>query len=132
MSRVDWIGYKEVDKFTISDKEGMWSEVLSRLKDGRILITFTDKATRSSAQNRYLHGVAYKAISETTGYTTEEVHEICKAKFLAHTIHIGEEDMDIPKSTTKLTTDEFSEYVEAIKRWAAETLDCYIPDAGEI
>jgi hypothetical protein len=36
------------------------------------------------------------------------------------------------QSTTKLTKDEFSEYVESIKQWASEFLHCYIPEAGEV
>ena len=42
---------------------------------------------------------------------------------------------DLPattKSTADLSTKEFSDYVDSVKRWASEKLGCYIPDAGEV
>jgi len=79
---------------------------------------------RSNQQNRYLWGVCYKLISETTGYTYEEVHDAMRMLFLTdHT-------RDIPtlRSTTQLTTVEFISYTDQIKQWAAEHLNCVIPD----
>ena len=51
-----------------------------------------------------------------------------KMKFLR--IH---EDTDLPsvRSTAKLSTVEFAEYVEQVRRLAAE-MGCYIPDPGGV
>jgi len=41
------------------------------------------------------------------------------------------EDLVITERTSKMDTKRFSEYVDDIKRWAAE-YGCYIPAAGEV
>ena len=38
---------------------------------------------------------------------------------------------DTVRSTTKLNTQEFEEYLETVKRWAATDLQLYIPDPNE-
>jgi len=39
--------------------------------------------------------------------------------------------MKIPRKTSELATEEFMEYIEHVKQFAAETLDIYIPDPNE-
>lgn len=86
-------------------------------------------ATRSLAQNAYYWAGVVDSISEHTGYTPDEVHEFLKAKFLPKTItladHQGEikEEVTIGVSTAVLNKLEFGEYIETVRRWAAETLD---------
>ena len=83
---------------------------------------------RSNPQNAYLWGCVYKILAEFCKYEPEELHDAMKMKFLR--IH---EDTDLPsiRSTAKLNTAEFSEYVEQVRRLAAE-MGCYIPDPGEV
>lgn len=87
---------------------------------------------RSLKQNRYMFGVPYRYLVEyfkQFGYTKEDVHEICKHKFLAQKV-IAQAGVTIPPSTTTLTTIEMEEYLESIRRWAAE-LGCSIPEPRE-
>jgi hypothetical protein len=60
------------------------------------------------------------------------MHEILKYKFLK-TIKVipDKEGMPYIKSTTKLNTGEFEEYLAKIKQWAASELDCFIPDPND-
>jgi hypothetical protein len=83
---------------------------------------------RSNPANAYLWGCVYKLLAEFCGYEPEELHDAMKMKFLR--IH---EDTDLPsiRSTAKLNTVEFAEYVEQVRRLAAE-MGCYIPDPGEV
>jgi len=55
------------------------------------------------------------------------MHEILKYKFLQSNA------MGMPyiKSTTRLSTGEFEEYLSKIKRWAAEFLNIVVPDPIE-
>lgn len=85
--------------------------------------------SRSRSQNRYLWGVVYKILAMHTGHQDEEIHDICRIKFLSEKDDKG---LIMLKSTTKLTTAEFGEYVDAIKMWASEYFGCYIPDPGEV
>jgi hypothetical protein len=92
---------------------------------------------RSNPQNAYLWGVCYKLISDFTGYEIDEVHEICKAKFLPSERELVNKDtgeiekVTIGASTRKLTTVEFCEYIEKIQRFFAQ-LGCQIPDPNEV
>ena len=103
-----------------------------------------EEKKRTLRQNKYLWGVVYKHLDNDPGYfvneeterllhgrgiaVTEIVHEFCKAQFLPPVdLGIGG-GMRITKSTAKLNRQEFNDYVENIRRWAAESLQVFIPD----
>lgn len=104
-----------------------------------------EEKQRTKRQNRYLWGVVYKyLVDNDPGYfvneetemllrgrgisMTEIVHEFCKAQFLPPVeLSIGG-GIKITKSTAKLKRQEFNDYVENIRRWAAEALQVFIPD----
>ena len=104
-----------------------------------------EEKQRTKRQNRYLWGVVYKyLVDNDPGYFVNEeterllkgrgiamneiVHEFCKAQFLPPVdLGIGG-GMRITKSTAKLNRQEFNDYVENIRRWAAESLQVFIPD----
>lgn len=87
------------------------------------------KSSRSAMQNRY-YWLLLGILSKEIGYTSEEVHDMVKYKFLKEEIVIGNETEITVKSTTKLGKDDFSNYIEQIKEWASH-LNIYLPDAGE-
>ncbi len=111
---------------------------IAQMKDGwEIEIALTRRrATRSIQANAYYWGVVLHALSEHTGYTPDELHDICKAKFLPKRLAINNGNGEVVGefvlggSTRSLNTNEFYEYVERIRQWSAE-LDCYIPDPNE-
>lgn len=93
---------------------------------------------RSSPQNRYYHGVVIREITirlRDLGYQElqdETVHEMMKIKFnYDRLISEQGEALEIPKSTTGLTTTQFMEYMDKIKQWASDFLNIYIPDPNE-
>lgn len=86
------------------------------------------KTKRSDLQNNYYWGVVLEILSKELGYDQDELHEILKYKFLKIESTLG---MEYIRSTTKLTTGEFEEYLEKIKRWAAEFLGINIPNPNE-
>lgn len=84
---------------------------------------------RSNQQNNYLFGVVYVYIMACTGYTKEEVHEAMSKKFLEPKyLQFGDDEIRIDGSTKTLDTVEFITYHEKIRKWAAEFLQCDIPD----
>lgn len=97
----------------------------------------SNKKNRSGNQNRYYWSVVIELISEHTGFTREEIHEILKHKFLRRTIWIphnadGVKEMNvIARSTTDLTTKEFEEFLSSIRGWAAICLGISIPEPNE-
>lgn len=91
-------------------------------------------ATRSLNQHAWYWGCLVQLVSEHTGYSPDEIHEIYKAKFLPKRLAVLNGNGDIRGefviggTTTRLNKLEFGEFCEAIRRWAAEELDVVIPD----
>lgn len=103
-----------------------------------------EEKKRSAQQNKYLWGVVYKTIVDNDpGFfccdavdslrktarlsAAEVVHEFCKARFLPSADLPGLQ-ITVAPSTAKLPRKEFQEYVEAIRRWAADELQVFVPD----
>ena len=87
--------------------------------------------TRSSRQNKYLWAIPYKMIADHTGHEPEEIHDFYKAKFLKRILNIFDEEIEYTLSTRKLTTVEFEEYTESIRRDAAVKFGLDIPLPNE-
>lgn len=96
------------------------------------------RATRSQQQNRYWWGVCVQLVSEHTGYTPEEVHEIAKQMFIPKHLAIQNGNGEIKGefviggSTRAMNTTEFGEFMERFREWAAMELDVVIPDPTEV
>ncbi len=104
---------------------------LSRLEGQRIELTIRkERNIRTMNQHRYYFGVVLKVFGDYCGYDPEELHEACKHEFLRAYVTIGEKAYRSARSTTTLTTEEFSEYLDKVIRLAAEQ-GCYIPQPGE-
>jgi hypothetical protein len=116
------------------DREAL-DAYLADLRDGEVELSVRRKGTKRSSQaNRYLWGVVYRLLSEHTGYTSEEIHDWAKRRFIPKHVTFtdgnGEirDDMVIGGSTTKLNTVDFTEFVENVRRFAATELGLDIPD----
>ena len=89
-------------------------------------------STRSNSQNSYMWGVVLTLIAESTGHTTEEIHDILKSMFLPRKfITLGNREVETRKSTTELDTTEFEQYLERIRAWASSELSIRIPLPNE-
>ena len=103
-----------------------------------------EEKKRTLRQNKYLWGVVYKTIVDNDpGYfvndavdalrktarlsTAEVVHEFCKARVLPSADLPGLQ-ITVAPSTAKLPRKEFQDYVESIRRWAADELQVFVPD----
>ena len=103
---------------------------LASLEGKRVeVIVRKETNTRTNQQNRYLWGIVYAIISDNTGYDPVQVHDAMKVKFASQHLDNG---LVITERTSKMTTERMTRYIDDIKRWAAEFLGCYIPDAGEV
>ena len=104
-------------------------EQLKGLKDWVYEVIRVDWENRTNDQNRYLRGAVYPAIHEGLHwvYSIDKIHGIMTKAFLEDTT---EGWSPYIKSTSRLTTAEFSEYVEHIKDFVAQ-YGIYIPTAEE-
>ena len=108
--------------------------IAKTFKDGeKLTLTLENtRSQRSLAQNNYWWGICYKIIAETTGHTTEEIHEIMKTMFLPKKfITLKGIEFEIPKSTTKLSKGEGVEYTDKIILFANQELNIHIPTPCE-
>lgn len=89
---------------------------------------------RSDRQNAWYWGQILELLSEKTGYTPDELHEYCKARFIPKRLAICDgngvvvDDRVVGGTTTKLSAGEMADYLEAIRKFAAEELYLLIPD----
>jgi hypothetical protein len=91
-----------------------------RSEDAYVLSFEKVKKIRSNNQNK-LYWLWMSVLSETTGYTKEEMSEICKRMFLQwKTVHVFGEMSMVPIESKSLTTVEFTEYLNKIALWASE------------
>jgi hypothetical protein len=114
------------------DKRKLFS-VLKNLKGSFALSLKKNKPTRSLAQSRYYWGVVLTYLSEETGFTKDEAHQLMQRMFLkyAKDVSDGTSEMFV-RSTTSLNTVEMNEYIEQIRIFAVSELGCYIPEPNEI
>jgi hypothetical protein len=93
------------------------------------LVARKTRKPRSNNQNSYYWGVVLSLIYDHTGHSLEELHEAFKYKFLKK---FNSDGLEFVQSTTDLTTTGMMEYIENIKRFAAEELDIVIPDPDRV
>ena len=127
-------------------RNAMAAIAAAKISEGEIMTVCLapEEKKRSTQQNKYLWGVVYKTIVDNDpGFfccdavdslrktarlsAAEVVHEFCKARFLPAADLPGLQ-ITVAPSTAKLPRKEFQEYVEAIRRWAADELQVFVPD----
>jgi hypothetical protein len=114
------------------DKKKLFS-IMKVLKGEHAVAIKKKRAQRSGSQNRYYWSVVIACISEETGFTKEETHQLMQRMFLRY-------DKEMPngttetfvRSTTSLDSAEMTIYIESIRTFALSDLSIYIPDANEI
>jgi len=88
---------------------------------------------RSDNQNRFYWGVVVPKIADYMGERDhEEVHAYLKAHFNYKDIFVEDKKYRVAKSTTKLSTQEFEDYIERVKEFAAKEMGLYIPNPNEV
>jgi ribosomal protein L39E len=122
-----------IDMNSKSDKDRLYKELKRcKLVPYRVELK-EDRDNRSNNQNRYYWAVVIKTLSDETGFTPEEMHEVLKRKFLKYNkVLPNGEQVGITMSTTDLDTKEFEEYMEQIRRFAIQELDILILLPNEI
>jgi len=86
-------------------------------------VTIKEKASgdkRSIEANKFLWGRLYKSISNFTGYLPIEVHLLCGHLFLTEQKTINEVQVPYVRSTTDLSVEDFSLYIQQIESYFAQ------------
>ena len=131
MSKKDYLGFFRVDErgTTIWKNLDQLKKFMSELPSNEYMIKISVfKEDRSIDQNRY-YWKLLEIIANEIGYEPEEMHEVYKFKFLKKTIQ--DTNGNLIKgvgSTRKLKVNEFTDYLNNIKKHASE-LNITIPES---
>lgn len=113
-------------------------KLFDQVKDGKWLVEISQHNKRSDQQNRYYFGIVVPLVQNGirdlgTELTKEETHEFLKAKFNYSEVSNKDtgEYIQVPRSTTLLNKEAFSDYIAKIQQFAAEFLGIVIPDPGQ-
>ena len=122
-----WKATIEQGKLTIIDDDN-YQKYLSNLQGEVEVVVKRVRQKRSTRQNSY-YWACVKIISDETGYTPWEIHNLLKSQFLKELIIINDKAYEVTKSTPELDTIGFSmDYMERIKHWASAELNIVLPD----
>jgi hypothetical protein len=119
---------------TLDVNKARLKAALGAMSDGPVVLTIErKKATRTVNQNAYYHAVVVATIAKETEQDPESVHEAlkreCNAQCVTMRTKDGETyDMWVGKSTSGLNVNDFSDYVERCRAFAATFLGLEIPD----
>ena len=99
------------------------------------IIIRRERSNRSIDQNKWLWGVAVPLVAECLGYDKhehEDLHYAMVAKCYG-THHDEKLGLDVPnRRSSKLSTREFSEYMEWFVRFASTEFGCVVPLPNEV
>jgi len=115
MKQKDWI----VSKQNIPQLVIYLEELIKEGKTPKV--TISEKSNgRSLEANKFLWGKLYKSISQFTGYLPMEVHLLCGHLFLSEQKTINKVQVPYVRSTTDLTVEEFTFYIQNIESYFAQ------------
>lgn len=113
-------------------------EWIEKYKGQQVTISFKLKGKkRSNNQNSFYWGVVVDMIMKRLNdlghdLTPEETHDFLKGRFNFKEIEaVADHFIEVPRSTSRLDTLEFIEYIEKIQVWASTFLGLYIPEPNE-
>ena len=135
---IEFSGTATNEGYIVAHDPDIWLKV-PHLAGKKLKITIQEvRARRSILQNRYYFGIVIDLICKelrNQGHDVDKktTHEWLLSKFNYKELvneSTGEIEK-IPQRSKELSKDEFFEYVEKCRRFAAELLSINIPDPGE-
>ena len=121
--------YGKINKLKIDflDEE-RFVEDLVKLEGKDIIFTILEnKDYRTNSQNK-LWWRYMDILSADLGYSKDEMHDICKLKFLKRERFEDGIKVEYLKSTAQLTKKEFNNLVDEVIIWAAQTFSINLPN----
>ena len=121
--------YGKINKLKIDflDEE-RFVEDLVKLEGKDIIFTILEnKDYRTNAQNK-LWWKYMQILSTDLGFTKDEMHDLCKIKFLKRERFEDGIKVEYLKSTAQLTKKEFKKLVDDVIIWAAQTFSINLPN----
>jgi len=102
------------------DRYKLTLQNIEELYDGKAVITIDKYRPQITDAQRKLYWATLKEVSDITGYTSKEIHEILKEKFLKDFKEVDGKLVVYVKSITDLDTTEMTVYYEQAVIWLKE------------
>jgi len=116
----------------------LFDQKISEMKPGMYTISLKIIGnSRTARQNAYMWAIFDVLVHyfREQGYRFDEydIYDLCVGKFNTRPIYdpTTGETRFVAKGTSKLTTDEFADFIEKIRDWSLEKLDLYIETPDE-
>ena len=112
----------------ILNNERRFNDNLNIFEGEEIEIKIKVRTNNRSNEQNSLYWKWINIMSEETGYTIEEKHELVKNKFFKRTSinNNGVEEVKL-KSTTTLSVKEFTKLMDDVLYWSNNTLNINLP-----
>lgn len=120
-------------KLAFKDQMAFVTHVAAHKEGTEVWVTVGKKQRdRTLSQNAWYWAAILPIISDWSGHDVDDLHEIFKKKFLPPKfVDWNGTDVEIPSSSAKLSTKEFTDYIERIRAEVAES-GVIIPDPNSI
>ena len=103
-------------------------EDLLKLEGEDVIFTLTkNNDYRTNSQNK-LWWKYMDILSKDLGHSKNELHDICKLKFLRRERYEDGKKIEYLKSPAELTKKEYKELIENVIVWAAKTFSIHLPN----
>lgn len=124
--------FLEVQMGGYSNKALLEETILSFPKGKRLMVSISDRSSRTTRQNN-LWWLYMSILSKETGFYKDEIHSICKMKFLKRekVVESTGEILEYTESTSKLSKEQFGELIDRLIQFAAETFNITLPIPDE-
>jgi hypothetical protein len=116
-----------------------WRAAVGKHRGRDVWVTVKRQSrAHSDNQRKYYHGCVVDMVAAHIGESNEEAHELMKAdsavlRKYARTIEtLDGKSIRMAPSTKHLTAEQYAEYIDERKQWAASFLGLYIPDPGQV
>jgi hypothetical protein len=127
----DYIGFFKIDERGST----IWGDIkevknfIKKLPTGNYMIKICPYVENRTIHQNKFYWKLIELIANEIGYEPDEMHEVYKYKYLKKTME--DSNGNLVKgvgSTRKLNVQEFTEYIEKIKKHAITKLDLKLPE----
>lgn len=130
--RFYFLGKVAETKINIYDKK-RFHNYMAKMNGKEIQLSVGPKMKpRSLNENAYYWAVVVQTLADEFGYLPEEMHSILKSLFLKKETLLKKKKYMTVASTALLSTIEFEDYCEKIRKWALVDHGVKIPLPNEI
>ena len=113
----------------IFDNKVEFIDSVGKMEDGvRVVIEIREAENVRTNQQNKLWWSWMSIIADELGYGKQEIHDICKYRFLLREEIIDGEIHQSLKSTTTLTKQEFKKLTQDVYYWANDTFNINLPN----